>query len=180
MGPRLRGGDNPFPVVIPAQAGIQSPLKIHDALTGAALVALGLVILWHIQGYPAMPGQKFGPAWFPGIVAAGLAICGAMLVVQGVRGGAPLLQLSEWTRRARPVAGFVSIAAGLLFYVLASNALGFHLTALAVTLLWLRVLGTRWTVAIPVAILAPLVIHLAFYKLLRIPLPWGVLERIAF
>jgi hypothetical protein len=24
------------------------------------------------------------------------------------------------------------------------------------------------------------IIHLAFYKLLRIPLPWGVLERFAF
>jgi putative tricarboxylic transport membrane protein len=155
-------------------------LKVNDAVTGAALVALGLVILWHIQGFPAMPGQKFGPAWFPGIVAAGLAICGAMLVVQGVRGRAPILAFGEWTRRRRPVAGFVSIVAGLAFYVLASSVLGFHLTALAVTLLWLRVLGARWPLSIAVAILAPIVIHIAFYKLLRIPLPWGVLERLAF
>jgi len=35
-------------------------------------------------------------------------------------------------------------------------------------------------VVIPVAVLAPVVIHLAFYKLLRIPLPWGLLERLAF
>ena len=60
-------------------------MKINDAVTGAALVALGLVILWHIQGYPEMQGQKFGPAWFPGIVAAGLAVCGAILVARGVR-----------------------------------------------------------------------------------------------
>jgi hypothetical protein len=31
-----------------------------------------------------------------------------------------------------------------------------------------------------VAVVAPILIHLAFYKLLRIPLPWGVLERFAF
>ena len=155
-------------------------MKVNDAVTGAILIALGLVILWHIQGFPAMPGQRFGPAWFPGVVAAGLAICGAMLVVQGVRSGQALVAFAGWTRRRRPVAGFISVIAGLLFYVLASNALGFHLTAIAVTLLWLRVLGARWPVAIPVAILAPLVIHLAFYKLLRIPLPWGVLERFAF
>jgi putative tricarboxylic transport membrane protein len=31
-----------------------------------------------------------------------------------------------------------------------------------------------------VAIIATVVIHLAFYKVLRVPLPWGVLERWAF
>ena len=28
--------------------------------------------------------------------------------------------------------------------------------------------------------IAPILIHLAFYKLLRIPLPWGVFEQYAF
>jgi hypothetical protein len=41
---------------------------------------------------------------------------------------------------------------------------------------WLRVLGARWSLTIPVALLAPILIHLAFYKGLRIPLPWGVLN----
>jgi putative tricarboxylic transport membrane protein len=155
-------------------------LKINDALTGAVLAVLGLVILWHIQGFPAMPGQKFGPAWFPGIIAAGLAVCGALLVVRGVRGGAPWIALDPWTRHGRPVAGFVGVIAGLAFYVLASNALGFHLTGILLLLAWLRILGARWSLSIPVAILAPILIHLAFYKVLRIPLPWGVLERWAF
>jgi hypothetical protein len=30
------------------------------------------------------------------------------------------------------------------------------------------------------AVVATLVIHLLFYKLLRVPLPWGVLERFAW
>jgi putative tricarboxylic transport membrane protein len=42
------------------------------------------------------------------------------------------------------------------------------------------VLGAAWRVALPVAALATVVIHLSFYKLLRIPLPWGVLEPYAF
>ena len=155
-------------------------MKVNDAVTGAALVALGLVILWHIQGFPEMQGQKFGPAWFPGIVAAGLAVCGAILVARGVRSGAPLAVAGEWTRRGRPLAGFVSVIVGLALYVVLSNPLGFHLTGFLLLLAWLRILGTRWTVAIPVAILAPILIHLAFYKLLRIPLPWGVLTPFAF
>jgi putative tricarboxylic transport membrane protein len=123
-------------------------VKINDAVTGAALVALGLVILWHIQGYPEMQGQKFGPAWFPGIVAAGLAICGAILVARGVRSGAPLAVAGEWTRRPRPLAGFVAVIAGLALYVVLSNPLGFHLTGFLLLLAWLRILGARWTVSI--------------------------------
>jgi putative tricarboxylic transport membrane protein len=154
-------------------------MKINDAVTGAALVVLGLFILWHIQGFPEMPGQKFGPAWFPGIAAAGLAICGAMLVVQGARSGQRWLVLDEWMSRKRPVAGFVSVIAGLAFYVAASEPLGFHLTGFVLLLAWMRILGTRLSLALAVALVATIAIHLAFYKVLRIPLPWGVLERLA-
>ena len=155
-------------------------MKINDALTGALLVALAAVILWHIQGFPAMPGQKFGPAWFPGIIAVVLGGCGVVLVAQGTRSGAPWIALADWTRRRRPVAGFFSVMVGLLFYVFAAAPLGFHLTAFILLLGWMRVLGTRLAVAIPVAVIAPILLHLAFYKMLRVPLPWGVLERFAF
>jgi putative tricarboxylic transport membrane protein len=36
-------------------------------------------------------------------------------------------------------------------------------------------LRVRQLVAVPLAIIMPVVIHLIFYKLLRVPLPWGVL-----
>ena len=149
-------------------------------MTGAALAALGGIVLWHIQGYPAMPGQKFGPAWFPGLIAAGLIACGALLAVHGLRTSAPLVALPAWIRSARPVAGVASVIAGLLFYVFAADALGFYLTALLILVVWMRLLGASWRVTVPVAIVATVVIHLSFYKLLRIPLPWGVFERFAF
>lgn len=155
-------------------------MKVNDAITGAVLTALGLVILWHIQGFPPMQGQRFGPAWFPGIVAVGLAATGMVLVARGIRSHAQWVALDAWTRRARPLAGFASVIAGLGFYVLAADRLGFHLTGFLLLLLWMRVLGTRWPMAIAVAVVSPVVLHLAFYKLLRVPLPWGVLERFAF
>jgi len=83
-------------------------------------------------------------------------------------------------RRARPAAGFLSVLIGLALYVVLADPLGFHLTGFLLLLAWTLVLGARPAVALPVAILAPILIHLAFYKLLRIPLPWGVLERFAF
>ena len=76
--------------------------------------------------------------------------------------------------------GVASVIAGLLFYVLAADTLGFHLTAFLILIVWMRVLGASWRVTLPVALIATLVIHLSFYKLLRIPLPWGIFERFAF
>lgn len=153
-------------------------MKVHDSLTGAGLAALGGVVLWHVQGFPAMPGQKFGPAWFPGLVAVGLIACGALLALRARP--APWVAIPGWTKRARPVAGVAAVIGGLLFYVLAADGLGFHLTALLLLILWMRVLGAGWRISAAVAVVATLVIHMAFYKLLRVPLPWGVLERFAF
>ena len=153
-------------------------MKVNDALSGAGLAVLGGVVLWHIQGFPAMPGQKFGPAWFPGMIAAGLLVCGVLLVLRAP--SSPWIAVPAWTRRARPIAGVASVIGGLLFYVLAADKLGFHLTGLLLLTLWTRVLGAGWRMSLAVSVIATLVIQLSFYKLLRIPLPWGVLERFAF
>ena len=127
-----------------------------------------------------MPGQKFGPAWFPGLIAAGLGTCGVLLIATGMRERAPWIAAPEWIGSSRARAGIAALLGGLVFYVLAADALGFHITGLLLLALWMRLLGASWRVTVPVASIATLVIHFAFYKLLRVPLPWGVLERWAF
>ena len=127
-----------------------------------------------------MPGQKFGPAWFPGLIAAGLGSCGVALVFSGVRRGGAWIAFPEWLGRSRPRAAVASVLIGLLFYVFAADALGFYLTALLILVVWMRMLGASWRLALPVAALASVVIHFSFYKALRIPLPWGIFERLAF
>ena len=127
-----------------------------------------------------MPGQKFGPAWFPGLIAVGLAICGALLVRSALRTGEAMVTWPAWTRQRRAATGVAVVVAGILFYVLAADRLGFHLTGVVLLLVWVRSLGASWRMTVPIALIATLAIHFAFYKLLRVPLPWGVLERWAF
>lgn len=138
------------------------------------------IILWHIQGFPAMPGQKFGPAWFPGLIAGGLGVCGMLLVAYGLRKRERWLELPDWLTHKRARNGIAALLGGLVFYVFAAGALGFHFTGVLLLTLWMRVLGASWRTGIIVGIVGALVIHLAFYKLLRVPLPWGVLGRWAF
>ena len=54
-------------------------MKIHDTLNALGIAAFGGWVLWYIQRFPPMPGQKFGPAVYPGVIACGLLICAAVL-----------------------------------------------------------------------------------------------------
>jgi putative tricarboxylic transport membrane protein len=133
-----------------------------------------------VQGFPEMPGQKFGPAWFPGLLAGGLGLCGLFLIARGARQRAPWIALPDWIHRGRPALGVGSVVAGLLFYILAADTLGFHITGIVLLAVWTRILGASWRMAVLVAPIATVAIHLSFYKALRIPLPWGLLEQYAF
>ena len=127
-----------------------------------------------------MPGQKFGPAWFPGLVAGGLGLCGIGLIFAGAPQRGPWLAAPDWIHRPQPRAAVAALLAGLLCCILLLDVLGFHLTGAALLALWMRALGATWRLTLPVALVAPVLVHLAFYKALRVPLPWGLLERWAF
>jgi len=155
-------------------------MRISDAIIGALLTVLGIAILVHVQGYPTIPGQKYGPALFPGLAGAGLLACGALLIRRGIRSGAPALVLAAWMRSPRHAANFLAVVGALVFYIAAADSLGFLLTGFLIlaTLFWK--LGVPWKVAAPVALVATLAVHFLFYKLMRVPLPWGVLQPFAW
>jgi putative tricarboxylic transport membrane protein len=151
-------------------------VRINDAVVGAALIALAIAILVHIQTYPLIPGQQYGPALFPGLIAVGFIATGVLLVGRGVRQGFPLVQLSAWMRAPALVTNFLAVCAALIFYIVAADPLGFIPTgAILLAALFLK-FGVRPVRAIVTGVVATLAIHTAFYKLLKVPLPWGLLE----
>ena len=157
-------------------------MKINDAIFGALFVLLGVVIVVHVQSFPKIPGQQIGPAIFPGLVSAGLAVCGVLLILSGLRQRAqePWFETAEWMRSSRHIGAFAAIVAGVVAYILFANAVGFLLLAPVLLFVWFKVLGVRTGMALAVALVATLIIWYAFYKLLRVPLPWGVLTGFAF
>jgi putative tricarboxylic transport membrane protein len=152
-------------------------MKLNDAVFGALFLVLALLVLWTIQSYPKIPGQNVGPAAFPGVVAAGLLVCALLLVVQGVRDrhAVSWFVRGEWTREPHTLIAFGITIGGLLLYVLASDKLGFLITGVVMLASLMLALRVRPLTTLSVAVVATLAIHVAFYKGLRVPLPWGVL-----
>ena len=150
-------------------------MKFNDAVLGAAFLALSIAVLVTVQGFPKIPGQSIGPGAFPGLIAVLLAGCAIALIWRGVRHRTPLVAMGAWLASPRHVQNFLIAVGGLVFYVIAADKLGFLVCGpiiLAALFLTLRV---RPLLALALALLVPVLIHLIFYKLLRVPLPWGVL-----
>jgi putative tricarboxylic transport membrane protein len=152
-------------------------VKFNDALLGALFLALALAILATVQGFPKIPGQSIGPGAYPGLIAVLLAVCSLALIRRGwrERRSQPLVAMGAWLGSPRHVLNFLIATGALAFYVLASDKLGFLICGAIILLSLFRALRVKPLVAIPLALALPVVIHVVFYKLLRVPLPWGVL-----
>jgi putative tricarboxylic transport membrane protein len=83
-------------------------------------------------------------------------------------------------RSGRHFVAFAAIVGGVVAYVFLANAVGFLIVSPLLLWMGFTVLGVPRRRAVIVAVLATLVIWYAFYKLLRVPLPWGFLTGVAF
>jgi putative tricarboxylic transport membrane protein len=151
-------------------------MRLNDAVTGAVLLAFAAALALWSQTFPPIPGQQYGAAVFPTLVAAGLAGCGMLMMASGIRQGGPVLAWADWARERHGARNVVVTVAAVLFYILASDALGFILTMAPILLVMLRLLGVPWLAAIALAIIVTLLIQYLFGSLLYVPLPWGVLS----
>jgi putative tricarboxylic transport membrane protein len=161
-------------------------VKLNDAIWGALFLVLGGAILIHVQAFPTIPGQKVGPALFPGLIAIGLAVCGLLLVLRGMRASrsgdarTPWIAVEPWIRSPRHALAFALFVGANVFYLVAVDRLGFLITATLYLVILLWALRAKLAYIVPIALGCTLCIHYAFYKLLKVPLPWGVLHGIAW
>jgi putative tricarboxylic transport membrane protein len=151
-------------------------VHLSDRVTGAVLVALGGAAAIVGSRLPGVPGQDVGPSAFPLVIGSGLIICG-VLIALGIGRSFEAQEEEEAGPGPWRLGGLRALIppALLTFYVYASEPLGFLLTGAIMVFVAALALGARPRLAVPIAIVAPLLVHLAFYKLLRVPLPAGVL-----
>jgi len=160
-------------------------MRLPDSVTGLFIAGLGGLSAYGGSLLPPVPGQQIGPNVFPMVVGIGLVICGAMIALgigrsfedeaeadlAAIEGGAAAPEETRPLYRLR-----VLLPPGLLlFYVFAVERIGFIATAGILIFISSLALGARLKLAIPLAIFAPMGVHILFYKLLRVPLTAGLI-----
>lgn len=150
-------------------------MRLNDALIGFVLIVLAVAMIAYTRTFPGFAGQRYGPDLFPVLIGVGLIATGSGLVWRGVqeRHTVPWIELAPWTREMLPLSRFLLVLAVLLFYILASDWLGFFVTSSVVLLVLFVWLGVRVPIALCVAILTTIGIQLFFARIMLVPLPRG-------
>ncbi len=157
-------------------------MKFNDAIIGVLLVALGLTVLAVVQSYPLIPGQKYGPDIFPGLVGCGLSITGIQLVWRGFlsRHVQPWIKIGDWAGSKSHVSSLLVVVVGVVAYIYLSELVGFIPFSWVILFALMLCLRVNFYTAIGMSLVMTILVHLAFYKFLRVPLPWGILLPVAW
>ena len=151
-------------------------MRSHDRWVGFGLAALAVAVMWSARAFPAVPGQDVGAGFLPTLIGAGLFLCALGLIRRSFTDRAYTHEESAPAREAEHYGSAAVIIGSVVGYILLADRIGFLFVApvcLAAVFMALRVKPAH---ALMWAIVGTIVVHVAFYKLLRVPLPWGVLR----
>lgn len=157
-------------------------MKISDRLTGCFLLVLATAILLQARSFPMIPGQSIGSGLMPTIVAIGLAICAVILIAKDVV-TAPRSKLAEpgdWITDRWRLMRVAIVLLGTASFIPFLDVIGFPVLSIAVLLAFLLSLRVPVLTAVLVSVTASLAIHTLFSKVFLVPLPWGVLQSVAW
>jgi putative tricarboxylic transport membrane protein len=156
-------------------------MRCNDAVSGGFLILFGTAVLIHIRTFPAVPGQNYGPALLPGVVATGMIVCGVLLA-WGARGQAriPWVAWGERLAEPRQRLRLAAAPAGILFYMIASPTLGFIPTCAVLLAALMRLLGAGWLAALTASAATTTAMYLIFAHGLMAPLPPGLLRGLVW
>jgi putative tricarboxylic transport membrane protein len=141
-----------------------------DRIAAAFLFALALAVAWQCRRLPLGGLGEPGPAAWPLLLAALLALLSIAIFAAG-RASPPLASLG-WSERGHALA----VVGAAAFAAAALETLGYRLTVLATLLFLLGAVERRRPLpALAVAVGLAFGTHLVFARWLRVPLPVGVL-----
>jgi putative tricarboxylic transport membrane protein len=151
-------------------------VRISDSVVGAGFVVAGAAVFAATLDFPTLDASHPGPSLFPRIVATVMMGLGIWLAVGGLRSHDGVAS-ADWRALVR-TSGFVNalyVLGGTAAFVAFVERLGFLITGAVVlfVIMWrLRVPLVR---ALVVAVVFNTIVHFLFAKVLRVPLPAGIL-----
>ncbi len=153
-------------------SGTKGLLNNSELWGGVVGLALGIFVIW--SGYKLNIGSINDPGSGYVLFYTGLLMClfaGTIIVSAFTDGGPTFGSLWAGTRWTKPLVVIGCLAA----FSFLLEPLGFLLASIPLMLLLLRVIDpVRWTLAVPIAVFAPLGMWWVLKKALLIQLPAGM------
>jgi len=151
---------------------------------GIILLSLGLAIAWKANKFPVLAGMPYGPGLFPTIAAFGLSLCGVLILISSLMSKRPVPTIEEPAeknnRGYRPLLNGLGVIAAVIFYATLLEPVGFHLVSFLTLFFLFMLLQGKWIFSFLLASGVTTGVHFIFYSFLHVPLPWGILEPLAW
>lgn len=151
------------------------PLELSTAL-GLSLLGAGMVV--HAAGMPKIAHIDYGPGLFPTIVGAAMIALGLLASTKAALAGTEEVAPSVDGGDEEPLHRWDLVllyGAMPIVFVIVVPILGFLLTMPFIIGLPAYFTSRRALASILLAVLLTLGLHIVFYELLRVALPWGLL-----
>jgi putative tricarboxylic transport membrane protein len=153
--------------------------KTAELLIAAFFLLLSALTAW--QSYqlpPPMGYSSVGPRFFPGVIAAGLLICGLVLLWQALHGGF-VDAVHEAEGEPANKAAFFWIVFSLVAFVLTAQIGGFPIAGMLLFAFGARGFGSQqFGKDLIIGFVIALLAYLFFARVLSVQLPSGVLGHL--
>jgi putative tricarboxylic transport membrane protein len=151
-------------------------MKISDTVVGAGFVTAGALIIAGTLNYPTLEAGHPGPSLFPRILGGLMAVFGGLVSAQGLR-NRDTTEDVEWLLLYKNTA-FINamfVLVGVTAYILFVENLGFLVMGALLLFVVMWRLKVPPLKALIVAVVFNTIVHFLFAKIMRVPLPLGIL-----
>jgi putative tricarboxylic transport membrane protein len=149
-------------------------MRVSNTAIGSMAIVFGLWVIWYARGFPKLEKGYPGPSLFPIVLAVLFIAAGIVLVFQDVRSKAKILKFDVSDLTRTHIINIGLILAAILFYIFASDFLGFQFTSFIVLFVLMKRLRVSIAWSLIMACGVTFCIYVLFAKILLVPLPWGL------
>jgi len=152
-------------------------MRLSDRALGVLTIGMGGLLAVASLRLPGVPGQELGAGFYPALLGMAAVLTGLLLVLTGMRQkDEAVLRLPGWFRDGWAVTNVAVLVLAIALFAAFAVPVGFIPLAIVIMLAVQLRMGIAPLRAGLIAVLGAIGFHLLFSKVLRVPLPTGLLE----